>query len=578
MNNPIAKKYRNLPISLKLFAMVLTISIMPLLILSCYSIVYTASRMEILAEKDIIKTLKEAEQALKGEIHSEYGYINLHKDCELQGDTRVAGIFRDEYGLSATVYGADVDGTFHAELTTIEDMNNDKVLTKEIPWVATVIEEGEYSGLVTYCNNEYYIHADLAKDNRGKANGIYLVGQPKEIVMQFVVNERKVMGIGLLIQCFIIALISVVLAILFARDIVVELKNTLNNIVSLISLDFGYVFKHKDVDRKDELGNISRATIQLKQELYSLASDILVLTESTSNELAKFIVSTEGLGASTGQVASTVIGIAEDSTAQAAETDMTAKGFEKLLNILSKNIEQINMIKNGTAQINEEVSRGTKLVSELVDKNINSTETLKELHLKIDLTTKCCENIKEFASEIESISSQTNLLALNASIEAARAGEMGKGFAVVANEVKILSEQSRDLTHNTHQHITRLNDAVNHLINSIFAIEENILAQKKSVMNVEQGYRSITNNVSEMGRNVTELVLKSTNIEEESNVMMKSVELLSEVAQKNAAATQEIAAITQTQVILIEDIQCSSSLLSEHSVEVSERYKNKFKF
>ncbi len=578
MNNPIAKRYRNLNINLKLFAMALTIGIIPIVLLSLYSIVCTSDTMRVLAEKDIIKTLKVAEQALHGEIHSEYGYVTLQKGSKLNGDSRVSGIFRDQYELSAVVYGVDDDGVFHTELTTIGDMGDDQMLTSEVPWVESLLSNKEYTGLVSYCNQEYYIRASVGEDNTGKVNGIYLVGQPKKVVMEFLVSEQKQMGSRLIIQSCIMALMSIGLAILFAKDIVVELKNTLNNITSLIALDFGYVFKHKDIDREDELGSISRATVQLKQELQNLAGDILNLTQSTSAELGTFLVSTGELNNSTGEVANTVKGISEASTSQANETDMTARGFEMLLSILEKSTEQINMIKHGTNQINEEISRGTGLVEQLVDKNKNSTETLKELRTNINLTTECCNSIKEFAMGIENISAQTNLLALNASIEAARAGEAGKGFAVVANEVRALSEQSKDLTNNTHKHITRLNDAVGHLDVSIHDIEENIMSQKGSVLDVEQGYGAISDNVIKMADNVKELVAKSSDIEKESNIMMQSVERLSEVAQNNASATQEIAAITQIQVNSINDIKYRAQELSERSVQVTQRYKNRFKF
>ena len=50
---------------------------------------------------------------------------------------------------------------------------------------------------------------------------------------------------------------------------------------------------------------------------------------------------------------------------------------------------------------------------------------------------------REMSENVEQIAKDINLLSLNASIEAARAGEAGKGFAVVAENIRRLSDESK---------------------------------------------------------------------------------------------------------------------------------------
>lgn len=94
-------------------------------------------------------------------------------------------------------------------------------------------------------------------------------------------------------------------------------------------------------------------------------------------------------------------------------------------------------------------------------KEINASRS--QLTSDIKSVASCTHELRGMADEVGLIAFKTNMLSLNAAIEAARAGEQGKGFAVVAQEVRSLSQASRETGRRINERIGSLGDSLKDL-------------------------------------------------------------------------------------------------------------------
>jgi len=121
---------------------------------------------------------------------------------------------------------------------------------------------------------------------------------------------------------------------------------------------------------------------------------------------------------------------------------------------------RIDQVNDSIMSANEQSRGAGDAVTHAVEAMGNIEQHVGQAGERVRALTEASHEIDGILTVIKKISDQTNLLALNATIEAARAGDAGRGFAVVANEVKQLSQQTKQATENIVEKVHRIQQDV----------------------------------------------------------------------------------------------------------------------
>lgn len=376
----------------------------------------------------------------------------------------------------------------------------------------------------------------------------------------------------------LIILICIVIGVWYSGKIINPLKhiNLILNEVANLNLSFddeGIKYK----EQKDEIGDMFRAIIRMRQSLRDIV-DKLLSTSIIINENA------EGLEALTHDLK-----VIADYTSE--ETEKISSGMEEGAATIEEISASSGEMENAVASISGRANEGSlrsneisKRATDLKNSAIVSKEHSSEIYNKVkkDLESaiegsKAVKDIEVLSLAILDISAKTNLLALNAAIEAARAGEFGKGFAVVAEEVRKLAEQSATAVGNIKNVAQKVIGSVENLTLSssqiLKYIDEEVLGDYVKFIAVGDKY-------NEDADNVNKFMVEFSALSEELNAsIMDIVRAINEIANTINESSHGVTSISSKTIDIVNSLAGvkRSSKINLESAENLKDITNKFK-
>ena len=157
-------------------------------------------------------------------------------------------------------------------------------------------------------------------------------------------------------------------------------------------------------------------------------------------------------------------------------------GIAERFIMLSEQISQLNTANEASANEATGLAQQIRDISDLCEALNTSVATMSDF-IRV---------YKKSNEDISSIAGQTNLLSLNASIEAARAGEQGRGFAVVAEEIRTLSDSTKDLLAKNAQEADAILPKISESVDSIKVLVDRMNEMTQKVATIAANTEEIS--------------------------------------------------------------------------------------
>ena len=551
---------------------ILGITIAPVIILGLISMFLTTTMVRS-------AMLEEIEEALRGTAAATLAAYDQNTGDYLQ--TSNGDIWKGSYNISKSESLVDrikgntgMDVTFFYGdtriMTSAVDASGNRVLNSKAGdrIVEKVLQDGE-----SYFSHAVSIEGTL---NYGYFIPVYQNGSTDEIIgMIFVGTDKqekdavinKILGTISMAVCAVMIL-CIAIAMKLATSMSRNIRSSIEVVGKVADGDLNVWVEDKLLGRHDEIGDLSRVTITLRDAMKATIQEI-------SQNAKRLLDASELLGTAADQTNGTmdhvrmaVNQIVENSTEQAQNSQNTSEHMRIMGENITETSAEVELLDDNAASMQQSSEKAAETLNNLRNINVEVERIIGEVQEQTNRTNDSVQKIHEATAFITSIAEETNLLSLNASIEAARAGESGRGFGVVADQIKKLSEQSNESSKEIEETAKTLSEDSAKAVEIMQQMQEIIMNQSASMQDTQKVVEEVIAQISSSMQSIRQIKESTGHLESSRNEVLQAVSELSEIAQGNVDSTKKTYDKTEEVVDTFKQVYVSAEQLREIADEL----------
>ena len=427
------------------------------------------------------------------------------------------------------------DGDTRVCTSVVKDDNTRPIGTQAAPEVVSECLNGgnDFTSTNTDVAGKAYCVAYCVVKQDGKNVGMAFAGVSRENVNSTI--SRSI--ITMIIIVVVIAVIFIIIAFLIANSIANAVKSSSEIVSRLANGEF--VHPDKYLDRKDEIGDMTRNMAKLVGKLEDIVSNIKDSSQTVADSATEMERMVDQIEQATTSVTQAVDEISDGAMNQAGDVSKALENVEAIANAIQSVSSTTAELETITDQMEKNSHVSETQLTDLAQSSDVMASSIQAVKERIGATGKAVDNIFDKITMIDDIAAQTNLLSLNASIEAARAGEAGRGFAVVADEIRQLADSSSQAAKDIQDEMNKLKREAEAAVEQSEIVNDNTMKQKETLEATMSSITELIKDITEDIREVHLIAKDAKTCEDSKQIVVDSMDGLSAVAEENAAASEE---------------------------------------